>query len=169
MLGLDYQLYMDILQTLTKRYQVRTVFENENVHEVFEGPIPLFKLLFAVDEEKVQSYLVMAFYLDMDPVDAVQWFLRVKELYSKVKISSSYYKDSRGESFTGQSAEIVRQTMVEKAVLGNWTQSRKEAEEFATSPTHGRGERSFRSFIDEEKAKDELLKMQNKDDADEWN
>lgn len=102
---------------------------NKNVHEFYEGSIPLFHLIYGVSKlnKAQQDRIYISFHLSLNSVDAIQWFIRVRKISSKIFLLSCNYADNDGYTFLGQDAEILRYQKEEQAILDNWIKQTKDA------------------------------------------
>lgn len=102
--------------------------EHPAITEFFEGPLPLFKLIIAQDEDLTTS-LYVSYQIQLDIPSSIQWFMRLRNLDPNIVVAPSYIKDSEGNSYVGEDAEIILMYMVEQDVITAFVQSDKDAED----------------------------------------
>lgn len=155
-----YESYLTFLKYVSEAYKVTMAVEHKCIHEFSEGPIPLFKIIFGHDEKDAKNKIFVSFHIDISSVDAILWWNRFKTHYYDVKLMESYMKDDRGETFVGQTAEIIHRYKLEQEILSNWASDKSEAEKYAKEPIYGRRDRvKQKAYLDLEVAKKEFLKM----------
>lgn len=153
--------YTYLISLIGERLNINPVTENEFIHEFFEGPIPLFKLLFAKRQAEGEPAMVVSFHLEVDSVDAIQWFLRLRRIYQPLMITQCYYKDDNDETFLGVAAEQLKLFKIQQAALVEWGSGKETAKKMISTKAVGRKRPVERDcgFIDKEKAEDEFFKM----------
>lgn len=153
-----------LLQNLKDTYGLSPIKVADGVYDVAEGTIGIFQLIYG-KTEKSKDKILISIHLDTDPIDAIQWYLRVKDMCPDLYLTSSHYKDDYGETFMGQSAHIIREYKVEQRVISQWDKGEKETKEFIESKISGRDRTTIpNAFIDETEALREFNKMQKDDE-----
>lgn len=158
-----YETYLDLIKMLTERYSIRQEIEHKFIHEMFEAEIPLFKLIFAYNDKTKVNSILLSFHIDSAALDAVLWYSRIYNMYPGVKLTDSYMKDSRGETFLGQDAEVLRRYKLEQEILGDWSGTKEEAAEFAKAPVRRKRPKSSQ-LVTKDKALEEFNQMVSGDD-----
>lgn len=110
--------------------------EHEAIAECSAGSLQLFKLGYSKND--TGTFLFVSFHLELDSVDAIQWYLRLRQLEEGIGLAPCYVVDSEGVTFTGEDAEIMRMYMVEQDVIATFMASNLDADEVlnAKMPTH---------------------------------
>lgn len=161
--------YTYLMGLIGERLNIKPVTENMYIHEFFEGPIPLFKLLFVERLEEGGTAMMVSFHLDVDSVDAIQWFLRIRNIYQPLMITQCYYKDDNGETFLGVTAEQLKLFKIQQAALVEWGSDKEAAKKMIDAKAIGRKRARGRDkgFIDIKEAEDEFFKMMPNKEKDE--
>lgn len=120
---MDTKYYKAVIAQLNKVYGTKSDVEHEFIHEFFEGPIPLFKLILSETDDGRAGAMIASFHIELDSVDAIQWFLRVRELDPELQITGCYLKDEDGVSYVGEDAAILRMHMIEQDLATAWAHS----------------------------------------------
>ena len=161
--------YMMLVKQLTEAYKLNFYMEHKFIHEFFEEKIPLFKLIYAVDPKTKDNRVLVSFHLDMDAVDAIQWFDKICTSYPNARLAECYYKDDMDETYLGQDAEVIKMYKLEQEIVTKWLeQGEEKAKKFAESQIAGRERPKGKSFTDRDEAFAEFHKMQ-KGEEDEYN
>ena len=123
--------YEAILERLQREFGLKIDrSEHASITEFYEGPLPLFKLIMAQNEEAPETYsLLVSFQIQLDIPTAIKWFANVRKLDPNTMIAPCYIKDAEGTSHVGEDAEIILMYMVEQDVISAFIASEKDAEE----------------------------------------
>lgn len=164
-----YDNYITYVDEVADKYSLAVIQEHEQIHEFLEGEnIPLFKLVYGpTNLTNNENVVVATFHLDLDPVDAIQWYSRLYTIIPNLRLQSSYYKDDRGETFIGEHAENVRHYKLEQKVITEWMESKRndeDAKRFAESKILGRVRNKKQPFLDKDKALEEFRRSFNPDE-----
>lgn len=160
--SMAYETYIALIKHLCEAYSITFKTEQKYVHEIYEGEIPLFKLMYGYDEKRNINVVLVSFQLDLAILDAIQWWTRIVKTYGTARLMDSYFKDDRGETFLGQSAEVLRMYKIEQRVLENWAGDKEDAKKFAKEKIYGRGKaRPKKAFVDKDAAVKEFYDMNN--------
>ncbi len=119
--------YTAILERLKTLYGLSSETEHEFIHEMYEGPLPIFKLLMTAPSDSEPSILLVSFHLELDSPSAIQWYLRLRSLDPNVSITACYLKDADNTSYVGEDAEILRMYMIEQDVIAAYIASDVDA------------------------------------------
>lgn len=159
------QTYKDVIKGLTEHYGLNALKEHKFIYEFFEAEeVPLFKLIYGFKESEQKNILIATFHIDLNPADAIQWFLRIEHLHPKIRLQECYIKDDRGETFLGTQAEALRQYKLEQEALYNWTSDKEEAEKYVKARVLGRNRIKNQSFIEDTDAMIEFNRMVKPED-----
>ncbi len=159
--------YHYILQQLKNKYEVSVKVEHKFVHEIYEGIIPICKLLYGVNKSDVRGdRILVCFHLDLDSVDAIQWYLRIKSLHSSLYITACYYKDDNNETFLGQGAELIKKYKDEQRILSNWQRDEEDTKKYIDQRIIGRSKHKVSNydFTDKNAAIKEFNKLTTEDE-----
>ncbi len=153
--------YYFIIGLIRDKHHVSFELENKVVHEFREGPIPLFKLIFIEKLDDGGSTMGVSFHLDLDAVDVVQWFLRIRDIFNPLVLTPSYYKDDNNETFVGATAEQLRVFKIQQAALTEWGGDKESAKKMIDAKAVGRKRdpRRDRGFINKDEAEEEFFRM----------
>ena len=150
--------YLYLLEGLKDKYGLSYHADHPDIHEFYEGPIPLFKLIYATTEQGVPK-LLLAVHLDINPVDAIQWHLRIRDLHNEIYITECYFKDDNGETFMGQKAETIRMYKNQQKIISEWSRDKEDTKKFLEAKIVGRSKHQPIAHVDKEKAIHEFNKM----------
>lgn len=131
---MDYQGYLEIIKKINELYGTTVDAEHEYIHEFYEGQLPLFKLLMSNTNEVQPPVLIVSFHLELPTTEAIQWFLRIRQLDSSLHMTGCYLKDAEGNSHVGEDAEILRMYIIEQEVISAWIASNKDEKEVLKKP-----------------------------------
>lgn len=126
---MTYEKYIEIIKDLNDAYGTAVDVEHEFIHEFYENQIPLFKLILGDPGDGQDALLIISFHLDLPATSAIQWFLRITSLHKDANLSAPYIRDSNGDSYVGEDAEIVRMYALEQEILSTWIKSERTEEE----------------------------------------
>lgn len=149
----DYNYLSNLLRS---KFDIKYEVENRWIREFFEGPIPLFKLLFVKNTKKDETSIMVSFHLDVDSVDAIQWFLRIRSIFKPLTLTQCYYKDDNKETFLGVEAEQLKLYKIQQAALIDWGSNKKSARALTKTKAVGRSrpigrDKGFSNLEDAEK------------------
>lgn len=151
-------MFEDIIEYLRGQYNLKLDrSEHPMIAEFYEDKAPLFKLIYNPPEDDSPALIIISFQIDQSAPVAVQWFVRIQQLFPKLCISASYIKDASGVSYVGEDAEIVRLYAIEQHVISNWMQS--ENEEVPQLQTESSEPDKTKVFYDKTAALMEFRKM----------
>ena len=136
--------------------------EHESIVEFYEGPLPLFKLIVTTPPERTGPTLLISYHIELDAPSAIQWFLRVRHLDPNLMISESYLKDSKGVSYVGEDADILKMYMVEQDVVAAYMQSEKDAEDILEQELPSHQPSPIKVYSEYKKALAEFNRMEKK-------
>lgn len=157
--------YCILLDNLSKKYNLTLYKEQEVVYELSNGNTPIFKLMYNKLKKSEEFVIVLSFHLDTNCIDAIDWYIKITHLVPEILLTESYYKDDYGESYLGQTAEVIKQYKLEQSILGNWTKGSEEVKSFVKNKISGRQrperEKGYTSSKDAEK---EFYIMQKEDE-----
>lgn len=126
-------IYSEILKQVRNLYGLTSDQEHIYVHEFFEGPLPLFKLILVNGSDEGPGYTMISYHIEVEAAEAVQWFLRVRNLEPNLRLGPCYLRDQNGMSYVGDDAHVLRLYMIEQDILSNYIQGTKDAEEIINS------------------------------------
>lgn len=130
---MNYDVYLDVIKKLNETYGTTVEVEHQFIHEFFEGPHAIFKLILN-DTPEHPGILLVSFHLDLPSPAAIQWFLRIRQLDPTLFMTGCYLKDAQGNSHVGDDADILKMYMLEQEVISAWIQSNKDEEEALKAP-----------------------------------
>lgn len=154
-------IYAEIVNQVKILHGLRSEREHEFVHEFFEGPIPLFKLILANNEER--PFVAASFHIEMEASDAIQWFARVRSLDANLRIAPCYLRDSDGTSYVGEDAQILRLYMLEQDIISRYVSGNKDPEEIVNARTPAIKPSPLKTYSDYKHAISEFNKLKKKD------
>lgn len=156
---MDFEYFKAIVAEINKLYGTTSDIEHQFIHEFFEGQTPLFKLILSELDGAQLGTMIVSFHIDLDTVDAIQWFLRVRNLDPNLHLTGVYLKDEAGVSYVGEDAVILRMQQVEHELAANWKRNGEELEtenaDVPPLPVQISPTRSFMSY------KDALIEFKN--------
>ena len=126
---MDYQGYLNIIKAINEAFGTSVHVEHQCIHEFFDGDRPIFKLLFSKLPTGGSPVVIVSFHLEMEITEAIQWFLRLRQVDPSMHITGCYLKDSEGVSHVGEDAEILRMYTIQQEVISEWMKSDKDAED----------------------------------------
>lgn len=132
-------IYTEILNQMRILYGLTSDQEHEAIHEFFEGPLPVFKLILVTSDEG-PGFTMVSFHIEVQAAEAIQWFLRIRGLEPNLRVGPCYLRDTAGTTYVGEDAQVLKLYMVEQDILSNYIQGTKDAEEIvnkelATKPS----------------------------------
>ena len=157
-------LFNDYCDELAAKYGLDAYWEHESVVEFFEGDdLPLFKLIFGPSTmSEGKNVVISTFNIEVDPVDAIQWFLRIRGIISDIRLQESYYKDDQGETFLGENAYQIRMYKDEQRILAEYLESDRDEEStksYTKGKVYGRRRNKKKIFNDTEAALEEFHRI----------
>lgn len=159
--------YNWIIDKLSSKYGIHAKKEHEYVHEFFEGPIPVMKLMYGINEKNGvrENRILVSFHLNLDSVDAIQWYLRIQNFHPTLYMVSCYFKDDNNETFLGQGAELIKMYKDEQLILANWAKDKDETKKIVAQKIVGRAKHKLSNydFTDIDQALNEFNKMDRED------
>lgn len=163
-MSIDVWHFKQYVDDIAQRYGLGAHPEHDQIYEFYEAEeVPLFKLIFGPsDKSDNQNVVIVTFILGLDPVDAIQWFLRVRNVIPEVRLQASYFKDDNGETFLGEHAEIIKMYKDEQKVLSDYINSKQDEEEakaYVRGRVEGRVRDKTKAFNDMEEAAIEFNRM----------
>lgn len=120
--------YGEIITQIKNLYDVSYEAEHQYIHEFSEGPIALFKLIL-VNSNEGKSFMMVSFHIEVEAMDAIQWFMRIRALDPNLRVTACYLKDSNGESYVGEDAQILKLYMIEQDIISTFIEGTKDPEE----------------------------------------
>lgn len=155
-----FQDYLYLLQMLKDHFQLTSKKDGEHLHEMYEGSVPIFNLIMTQTYQHRDDRILMSFHLGINPLDAIQWYMRVKNLQSRVYMTECYFRDDKGTIFLGQDAEIIKMYKDEQRIISNWERDQEQTKKFIENPIEGKIVRTEKSFLSDKK--DQALDYFNK-------
>jgi len=160
----DYGEYILLISKLKDNFGLTEDVEHKYIHIMKEGTVQLFRIIFGYDPETNANELYLSFHLDINPVDSIMWYQRIKQAYSKVKLLECYFQDQRGETYTGQAAEVIRHYILEQEVISNWKSDDEQTDKYVNAKIIGRNPNENVSF--DPKRASEVFNIMVPDDDD---
>lgn len=158
---MEYETYLEIIKKINESYGTSVEVEHQCIHEFFEGQDPLFKLILSNTSKDEPSILIVSFHLEMPTTQAIQWFLRLRQLDPTLHMTGCYMRDAAGNSHVGEDAEILRMYVIEQEVISAWIQSNKDEEEVLKKPVQNPPKRPSQ-FLTVQAAMAEFNRMNKK-------
>lgn len=121
-------IFSEILNQMRNLYGLTSDQEHEAIHEFFEGPLPVFKLIL-VNSDEGPGFTMVSFHIEVQAAEAIQWYVRIRNLEPGLRVTACYLRDSAGTSYVGEDAQVLKLYMVEQDILSNYIQGTKDAEE----------------------------------------
>lgn len=154
--------YKEVVQQIRNLYGVKPEQEHAFIHEFFEGPLPLFKLIL-VSSDSGPGFIMVSFHIEVEASDAIQWFARVRALDPNVRVTACYLRDSHGTSYVGEDAHILRLYMIEQDVISNYIKGDKDPEEIVNRQVTAAKPSPLKTYSDYKVAINEFNKLTKKD------
>ena len=156
-----FQQYVD---AIAERSGLGAHKEHECIFEFYEAEeIPIFKLIFGPsDKSDGVNVVIVTFRLGLDPVDAIQWYHRVKHVIHDIRLQASYYKDDQGETYLGEHAEAIKMHKDEQEILGRYIESKRDdetVEAYTKGKVYGRNREKKKMFTDVDAAMAEFNRL----------
>lgn len=121
--------YSEILRQVRNLYGVSSEPEHDCIHEFFEGPLPLFKLILVAANDDGPGFTMVSFHIEIEAAVAINWFLRIRALDPNLRVTACYLKDTNGESYVGDDAHVLKLYMIEQDIVSTFIQGTKDPEE----------------------------------------
>lgn len=126
--------YGEMIPRIESLYALTTKQEHDFIHEFFEGPLPVFKLLLVGNDEG-PGFIMVSYHIEVEASHAIQWFFRLREMDPNLRVGPCYLHDSEGTPHLGEDAQILRMYMIEQDIIANFINGTKEPEEIVNSAT----------------------------------
>ena len=120
--------FEDLIQRVCDLYGMTATEEHPAVYEFTDGSSPVFKLI-AVHSDTGPGFNMASFHIDVEAAIAIQWFLRLRELDSNMRLTACYLKDLNGVSYVGEDAHVLRMYMIEQDIMSQYVAGDKDAED----------------------------------------
>lgn len=156
-------IYAEILNQVKNLYGVRPEQEHEFIHEFFEGPLPLFKLILVDGDINGPGYVMVSFHIEIEAAEAIQWFARIRALEPNLRVTACYLRDSNGMSYVGEDAHILRLYMIEQDIISSYIQGNKDPEEIVNARATVVKPSPLKTYSDYKLAINEFNKLQKKE------
>lgn len=166
----DHNSFLSFVDRISEKYGLGAHEEHPYIFEFYEGEeIPLFKLIYGpTDKSGDKNVIVVTLHLELNPVDAIQWYHRVLNIVTDVRLQECYFKDDRGETFLGEHAEALKIYKDEQRVLSEWLDEKQtddeSIKEFAKARAFGRTRSKKSGFQDLAEAQIEFNRIFVPDD-----
>ena len=156
--------YLILIETLKNKYSIEYKKLNPFMYDFTDGDIPLFQLLYGKHEDARDDKILVSMHLDLDPMEAIQWYLQIKDIYKEIYLTSSFYKDDQGETFLGQLAYAIREHKETQRIVSGWQKDTEETKKFLESKITGRDKTKLPlAYIDQDSAVEEFHTLQKED------
>lgn len=162
MLTTLYQEYLYIIGRLKDLYKLTIEVDHKDIHSFFENGKPLFKLFYGVFSKADSPTIVVSFHIDMAHQDAITWFVRIFKLHPLLQVHESFIEDAAGETYLGEDAKTLKNTMFAQEVLDEWLGSadHQDVLAFVEADVYGRSRDNNRAFlVDDDTAMIEFARM----------
>jgi hypothetical protein len=126
---MEYDVYLGIIKQINETFGTTVEVEHSYIHEFLEGQNPIFKLILSAGDGTTPPVIIISFHLETPTVDAIQWFLRVRQLDPTLHMTQCYIKDTQGNNYVGEDAEIFKMYAIEQQVITAYLNSNKDDEE----------------------------------------
>lgn len=140
--------YKEIVNRLVELYGSKTESAHPFIYEFLEGSIQLFKLILNQDDSGEAGEVVLSFHIELEAVDVIQWFLRVRALDPLVKLTHCYIHDQDGNVYVGEDAHILRAYTIEQEILSAYLASEKDGEEIVSAKVQSEKPRPVKAYSD---------------------
>ena len=153
--------YEAIVERLSKDGLTVDRSEHPGITEFGEGPIPLFKLIYGVQDDQT-AVLLVSFHIQLDIPTAIQWFANLRKMDPLALVTASYIKDADGVSYVGEDADAMLTHMQEQDMLAALANADRDAEDVLNERTKLPPPSPAKSYSDYRKALIAFQKMTKK-------
>lgn len=122
-------IYSEILKQVRNLYGLTSEIEHEYIHEFFEGPLPVFKLILVAANDDGPGFTMVSFHIEIEAAVAINWFMRIRALDPNLRVTACYLRDTTGESYVGDDAHVLKLYMIEQDIVSTFIQGTKDPEE----------------------------------------
>lgn len=158
-------IYHLFLGELQEHYGLHIDKMTDIAYEASEGIVPLFQVIYGRRKDEALDHIFLSFHLDMDPLHAVQWFLRARTIYPDVGLAQSYYKDDYGECYLGDQALALKFYKEQQMAIQQWNDLPDEEKVEPVGKITGRARPdATKNYIDPKEALAEFNKMRLTDE-----
>ncbi len=151
-----YDEYLYVIGKIKDVHKLSVDVDHKDIHTFYKDKVPKFKLLFGTYNDD-NSCIVVSFHIDVNSMEAIQWFLNIKDIHPLAKITEPYVEDEQGETWLGKDAQKIRDMIFERDIIAEWVDDHDEEElqTFADSKVVGRlrnPKQTYNSQYEREKA-----------------
>lgn len=122
-------IYSEILTQVRNLYGLTSEPEHSCIHEFFEGPLPVFKLILVAPNDDGPGFTMVSFHIEIEAAVAINWFVRIRTLDPNLRVTACYLRDSNGDSYVGDDAHVLKLYMVEQDIISSFIQGNKDPED----------------------------------------
>jgi hypothetical protein len=128
-----YEQYLWLIGQIKDLYKLHVDVDHKEIHTFVSERQPVFKLFHGDDR------IVVSFHINVSATNAIEWYVKLKNLHPPIVVTDVYIEDARGETYLGEDATKIYTAMVEQQVLKAWSNSKKDdIKKFVDSKVVGR-------------------------------
>lgn len=155
--------YSEIVKQVKTIYGLTSEAEHECIHEFFEGPLPVLKLILVAANDDGPGFLMVSFHIEIEAAEAIQWFIRIRSLDPNLRVTACYLKDSHGVSYVGDDAHVLRLYMIEQDIVSTFIQGNKDPEEIINQKVSELKPAPLKTYLDYRTALKHFTQLVKKD------
>ena len=123
--------FKNLISKLESFYNVTFLPDVKNVATAVDKEGELFKLIKGNFQDIRSDSIVLSFHLGINTVEAIEWYMRIRNLYDELRLSSCYFVDDDGNVFFGEDAELIKMYKDEQIILADYSGTKEDARDLS--------------------------------------
>jgi hypothetical protein len=154
-----YQEYLYVIGKLKDIYGLHLEVDHKDIHTFFKDKKPMFKLMYGTFTADNEPSIVISFHIDLSHADVIMWFTNVYRIHPLLILRDSYIEDSKGETYLGEDAEVLKHIYMAQDILKEWldNHSIEEMEEYVKAEVHGQVYEPTKTFDSRDQREEAII------------